>query len=173
MHERIEELLGQERVGINAARWVLGQATRRMLPDPTLENWWDGYSKVAMAFAGNQAVCAQSMAELRNSLEFTYSDDPGGEELIAASKMILSSILLFTHNPVGSLMFEQDVMHDDIDPLIRKAVWLLEEVSEMEEDGMIVAVVEFDEDRPNRLAQHQEQNKMRYLIENAVRPQNG
>lgn len=175
MQETTAELLEKARLALDDGRWVLGEATRRLVPSQELDGWWDGYNSVAMAFAASENVCAQSMAEMRKSLEYVTAVDVVGETLIATSKMVLSAVVLFAGNPTGSLVWERDEMHDDLDPLLRKAVELLDSVAEVieagdAEYGTVRYVVEFDADYPQRLAKRNEQNRLRFLIDNAVRP---
>lgn len=150
------------------ARFLLGYATGHLAPSPELEGWWDGYNDVAMAFAADETVCMHSITEMRRSLEYIVGDDRG-ELLIAASKMVLSAMILLVGNPTGGLVFQGSIIHDDMEPLLRKAVHLLQDAGDLGDERL---VVEFDSERPAQIAERNDKNKMRFLIENAVRPEN-
>jgi hypothetical protein len=170
------DLVETDRFDLDDARWALGEATRRLAPSPELSGWWEGYDAVAMAFAAGQNVCAHSMLEMRRTLEYVRSDDPIADSLIATSKMVLSAVVLFTVNPTGGLLAERDEIHDDLDPLVRKAVEILHGVAvevddaDVYADGNALFLVEFDAEHPKRINERNERNRLKWLIDNAVRP---
>jgi hypothetical protein len=182
MYEITAELLERDRLDLNDARWVLGEVTRRIVNSQELDGWWEGYESVAMAFAASENVCARSMAEMRKSLEYvrpfqsSEADERICECLIAASKMVLSAVIVFSSNPTGGLYQERDPIHDDLDPLIRKAVEILHGVAEaVDENDVQVAdtsryVVEFDAEHPQRMKARNDRNRVQFLIDNAIRP---
>jgi hypothetical protein len=168
LHTECLRALEKPRLDLNDGRWLLGEATRRLVPALELEGWWEGYEAVCMAFAASEDVCGKSLIELRQSLEYMVCDEKAGELLIACSKMVLSAMVVFLANPTGGLVVERDDIHDDLDPLLRKGLSLLLMAAQTIE--LERYMVEFDAEYPERIKERNEKNRMRFLIRNAVRP---
>lgn len=139
-----------------------------MEPGGELVTMWDEYSGQIIAFTEGETTAYQTLQQYRAGLEALVGDTYTGECLIAAAKMCISAFVVGAPNPYVAFYDEREEMHDDIHPLAYKALGLLHEAKLQDPFDPTVTL---DRSRPEKLEDAMQQNFMRGLIDQAVRPE--
>lgn len=169
------------RPDMRMAMGLIEAAIEAMQPDGQLAERWEEYKGTILSWVRyEEAISPQALHGLRISLEGMAGDGETGEMLVAAVKLGMSAVLIAAPNPYCVLLHDRDPMHDDIAPLIEKAINLLHKAKVQEPFDPIVRV---DYDIQERLeakrteiaaeaVEEQRKDWVTELIENAVRPEN-
>lgn len=152
---------------LEAARVTIKAAFSTMTPGDGIVDW-DAYTNFILEWCdGKQQIPLTALYQLRCSLEHVRGDHRTGELLIAAAKMALAAFMVASPNPHYPLMHRRDEIHDDVRPLVEKAVGLIYRVRDIEPFDPTISV---DEDADEDLHQAQDENWLRGLMDRAVKP---
>lgn len=148
---------------------VIEEALSTMEPEGVIaaNGTWETFAGEIRGFLGGQPIEADAVLTLRSGLEYLSADSEEGEYLICAVKLALSAMVLGMTNPFSMILSERSMLHDDIDPLLRKAVALVESAQEIKQGDFAVS---YDESVVQTYQKHFKKNMMGVMIDKAIRP---
>lgn len=155
--------------GLNVAAAVIEEALSTMEPEGVIaiNGTWEQYTGQLRGILGGQPVDMEGMMTLRSGMEYLSADSSEAEFLICSVKVALSAMMLGMTNPFSMILSERSMVHDDIDPLVRKAVALFEAATDVQNGDFSVS---YDEGIVQTFQNHFKKNMMGALIDNAIRP---
>lgn len=115
-----------DRLGPDEARLIVGLSFEEMQPAGELVEQWEGFGGFIhhWAFHG-QVVPLEGLWNCRMSLDKIAPDSEAGDMLIAGAKLGLSATFLAANNPHFVMLSQQSSHHDDITPVLGKALDIL------------------------------------------------
>lgn len=163
-----------ERYGIEVAEAVIREAITRIEPTGILSEGggWENYETEVLTMIDGQPIDLERIRQLRMGVEYLKTDSPDAELLIAALKLALSGWMVASANDFSELIPGRELIHDDIDPLVQKAVVMLELALEADVDCDADFEVEWDDTVMATVEEKNDKARMRHIIDNAIRPEN-
>lgn len=154
--------------GLRVAEAVVSEVIGALEPEGVLveSGGWDSYCEGLAGWFGGEPTETERVVAFRKGLEYLEAASIEGECMVGAAKNAMSAFVLSVLNPFSPLIDERPPTHNDVDPLLRRAVSLLESGDVTNPDYS----VEWDGDLHDRLDKAAEQSVLGRLIETAVRP---
>lgn len=155
--------------GLNVAAAVIREALATMEPEGLIvvNGTWDKYQSEIEGMLRGQPIDFESVSILRSGMEYLTCDSAEAEYLVCAIKAALSAMILGMANPFSMLFKDRSMLHDDIDPLLRKAVALLESAQETQNGDFSVS---YDPEIMQSFQAEMKKNMLGSMIDQAIRP---
>lgn len=133
-----------------------------------ISEWWEGFSSHLRVFIDGNPCSVNCMLEWRGALEHLRGDSPQSDCVVASMKLAIDAFILATLNPYALLLESRDSAHNDLDPLIRKAVMVLAGARDGNDD--FDRGVTYDPSVDEQFDAINSKRQLEGLIRNAVRP---
>lgn len=155
--------------GLGVAAAVIQEALATLEPEGyiAVNGTWERYQEEIKGMLSGKPVDFETVAMLRSAMEYLAFDSQEAEYLVCAVKAALSAMILGMANPFSALFKDRPMLHDDIDPLIRRAVALLESGQEAADGDFSIS---YDPEIMQTFKAEMKKNTMGMLIEKAIRP---
>lgn len=155
-------------LGLTEAKVVLSVGLDLLEPSAAIEESWEHFEGHLRDFIGGNPCTINCMIGWRTVLEQVKADSPEGDRVLASMKLAIDAFVVATLNPYALLLDDRCDYHNDVDPLVRKAV-AVQSAARGEGDGFDRRVT-YDESVNERFEEVNERNRLRSLIDNAIRP---
>lgn len=171
MGDRLEQAkkAAGDHYGLNVAAAVIQEALATLEPEGLIavNGTWESYQSEIEGMLSGKPVDFETVSILRSGMEYLAFDSPEAEYLVCAVKAALSAMILGMANPFSMLFKDLPMLHDDIDPLIRRAVTLLESAQETQNGDFSVS---YNPEIMQTFQAEMKKNNMGMLIDKAIRP---
>jgi hypothetical protein len=171
MGQRVQAAVAKspERFALPVAEAVLRESLGMMDPQGILvsSGGWDSYCTEVWGMLDGQPIADGRVVEMRMGLEYLKAPASEGDFLICAAKMCLSAWVLASLNHFAPILEKRHAIHDDIDPLLQRGVFMLATAEQATNPDYSV---EWDEEVIPAVHHQHQQGHLAYLIKTAVRP---